>query len=165
MIKCANVSTCYLESWRCDGEADCFDKSDEINCNRNISCSEDKFECSNGQCIDISWRCDGEIDCPNDELNCRDNGTILNCKPNSFKCADGKMCIPSSWQCDGKYIAILIVFFCSISVLCTDIRHIFFSMNYLWLSSSMKFNNKICIMINVIFFHVWVGSGAKFRSG
>lgn len=103
MIKCANVSTCYLESWRCDGESDCFDKSDEINCNLNVTCSEDKFECSNGQCIDLSWRCDGEIDCPNDELNCRDNGTILNCKPHTFKCADGKICIPSSWQCDGKY--------------------------------------------------------------
>lgn len=56
LMKCEFTSACYHSSWVCDGDNDCWDNSDEMNCG-NTTCSSDHFACSNGQCINLLWRC------------------------------------------------------------------------------------------------------------
>ncbi|XP_008298554.1 atrial natriuretic peptide-converting enzyme [Stegastes partitus] len=66
--RCAD-GRCVSRDWLCDGDHDCLDKSDELNC----SCkSQGLLECSNGQCIPSAFRCDGEDDCKDgsDEEHC-----------------------------------------------------------------------------------------------
>lgn len=63
--------------WKCDGDTDCSDGSDEANCNE--SCPDNQFTCQNKQCISLSWRCDGDDDCGDhsDETHCE----TLACPP------------------------------------------------------------------------------------
>uniref|UniRef100_W5KCE8 Low density lipoprotein receptor-related protein 5 n=1 Tax=Astyanax mexicanus TaxID=7994 RepID=W5KCE8_ASTMX len=51
---------CIPMAWRCDGIAECADKSDEMNC---PMCSDLQFQCDKHQCVDAQLRCNGEPDC------------------------------------------------------------------------------------------------------
>ena len=51
---------CIPQAWRCDGYAECDDKSDEEDC---PVCSESEFQCDSRQCVDLSLRCNGEFNC------------------------------------------------------------------------------------------------------
>ena len=67
-LSCLN-GECVKSSHRCDGEAQCLDASDEMDC----SCLLGEFSCmSSKDCVPISNVCDGKNQCPDgsDEMNC-----------------------------------------------------------------------------------------------
>lgn len=106
-LKCKNKG-CVPESFKCDGEDDCGDNSDETDCNsatpsKAMQCASDQYTCGNGECIKISYHCDGDYDCTDfsDERGC--NVTVhkpLKCNSaTNFQCKNGR-CIPKSYTCD-----------------------------------------------------------------
>lgn len=94
-FKCSN-ELCIPNLWKCDGDNDCGDKSDEINC-ALPTCSSNQFMCKNGRCIPLTWFCDFDNDCgdSSDESHCN----YPACKDGQFHCQNGK-CINENFRCD-----------------------------------------------------------------
>ncbi|XP_029332414.1 low-density lipoprotein receptor-related protein 8 isoform X4 [Mus caroli] len=63
---------CIHLGWRCDGDRDCKDKSDEADCSAPGPCRENEFQCGDGTCVLAIKRCNQERDCPDgsDEAGC-----------------------------------------------------------------------------------------------
>uniref|UniRef100_A0A8C4S884 Low density lipoprotein receptor-related protein 8, apolipoprotein e receptor n=1 Tax=Erpetoichthys calabaricus TaxID=27687 RepID=A0A8C4S884_ERPCA len=85
---------CISLSWRCDGETDCENSTDEAGC----PCPSGEFQCRNKKCIATIFVCDGDDDCgdSSDEERC----SLPTCAPHEFQC-NNSVCIPELWSCDG----------------------------------------------------------------
>ncbi|XP_075696695.1 basement membrane-specific heparan sulfate proteoglycan core protein [Rhinoderma darwinii] len=99
--RCPN-GQCIPREYLCDGERDCKDGGDELNCGTPSPCEPNEFKCRNGRCALKLWRCDGDNDCGDgsDEISCPTKGPSDMCAPDQFVCVQSRTCIPASYQCD-----------------------------------------------------------------
>merc|ERR1719483_1991554 len=103
-FSCNTGGRCINLSWKCDGDDDCHDNSDEIGC-PETTCSDSDFQCGNGKCVPLRWTCDDVDDCKDSvgENGSDEEGCLSkNCTNGDFQCPKSGLCIPDNLKCDSS---------------------------------------------------------------
>uniref|UniRef100_A0A8C2DL15 Low density lipoprotein receptor-related protein 2a n=1 Tax=Cyprinus carpio TaxID=7962 RepID=A0A8C2DL15_CYPCA len=99
--RCADNERCIPVWWKCDGQRDCRDGSDEPSTCPVRHCRLGQFQCNDGNCSSPHFLCNSNQDCPDGS----DEDTVLcathQCESHQWQCAN-KRCISGAWQCDGE---------------------------------------------------------------
>ncbi|KAK3521954.1 hypothetical protein QTP70_020467, partial [Hemibagrus guttatus] len=95
-FECFDGTLCVMRSLVCDGQAQCADRSDELNCNQYAGCLSGDWTCKNSICISLSLRCNGFNDCGD---NSDEEGCGL-CGDLNVRCPNGS-CLTLRERCDG----------------------------------------------------------------
>ncbi|XP_072306545.1 SCO-spondin [Eucyclogobius newberryi] len=100
-FSCVSGGQCVPQAWRCDGEMDCVDESDERGC--TALCGTGHMPCLSGdQCVPYQHLCDGTPHCRDASDESIDNcgSTVIPPCPGGFSC-DNRTCVNMTQVCDG----------------------------------------------------------------